>query len=291
MRKYFEATTSDKNIIKPELIKELVYLQAETIMTGKEALPLRSMDGLELKMAMPKITSFTPEEIAEGALSSYDMLEWFTTTNVMKKYQTRVMITDEAKARQQGDIQLRTSIEAAANGFALARDADIFTTIAAGAGNSATAGAHWHTMPTTSWSIQNDVASALDTMLASSYMTESDLKSINCFYPIGLFGWLAKPLGEGYMPGMTVRKYIEDQYMIRFIPTRKLTTTALLVVNSPQTAQHISYSGSDIPTSEFQRLPGVGDQFILTYYYKTFVMPEAENGTTNTRIFKITGIA
>lgn len=289
MRKYFEATTSDKGILKPELIKELVYLQAETVMTGQKAIPFKSMNGLELKMAMPKVTSFTPEEIAEGALSSYDMLEWFTTTNVMRKYQTRVMITDEAKARQQGDIQLRTSIEAAANGFALARDLDIFTTLAAGYGNTAAAHAHWHDPD--SATIHTDIATAINTMLTNSYMTEQDLQNINVFYPLGLFGFLAMPLGDGYMPGMTIRKFIEEQYMVTFVPTRQLTNTALLVVNSPQTAQHITYNGTDIPTSEFQRLPGVGDQYILTYYYKTFVMPEAENGTTNTRIYKLTGLA
>jgi hypothetical protein len=286
MKKFFEATTSDKDILKQQILREIIFLRAEELMEGKRALPVESINTLELKMMMPKSTRFDPEIIAEGALSGYQMLEWFETTNTMRKEQVRVKITDESVARMQADIQTRMSVEAAARGLAWSRDTDIFTVLAAGAAHNDSAVKVW-TDPTAD--IITDISKALDIMLTDTYLVESDLRNINLFYPLGLMGYLTRPLGEGFMPGQTVKGFIQDQYGVTFIGTRQLTTTALLVVNSPETARHVVYSGSAIPTTETQRLPGIGQQYIFTQYYKTFVMPEAENGTTNHRIYKITG--
>lgn len=286
--KYFEATTSDKGIIKPDLIKEIVFLRAEELMVGSQAVPITPMNGLELKMQLPKLTRFDPEEVAEGALSSYQMLEWFTATNTMKKEQVRVLVTDEAKARQQADIQTRTSMELAARGLAWSRDTDIFTTLGAGAGASGSATAVWDN--SSAADVLDDVAKAIQYILTNTYMTEQDMKSLKVFYPLGLTGHLAKPLGDGFFPGTTVRKFVEDQYNVTFIGTRQLTTTALLVVNSAEVARHIVYSGSDIPGAEYQRLPLQGDVYGLQQYYKTFIMPESENGTSNKGIYLITGV-
>jgi hypothetical protein len=286
--KYFEATTSDKGIIKPDLIKELVFLRAEELMVGAQAVPVTPMGALELKLQMPKLTRFDPEEIAEGALSAYQMLEWFTTSNTMKKEQTRVLITDEAKARQQEGIQTKTSIELAARGLAWARDSDIFTTLGNGAATSEAATAYWDN--TSAADVLDDVAKAIQYILTNSYMTEAEMGNLKVFYPIGLTGFLHKPLGDGYFPGTTIKKYVMDEYHVQFIGTRQLTTTALLVVGSEEVARHIVYNGSDVPSVEYQRLPLQGDVYGIQQYYKTFIMPQAENGTTNTGIYKITGV-
>lgn len=290
MRKYklFEATTSDKGIIKPDLIKEIVFLRAEELMEGSRAVPISPMNALELKLQMPKLTRFDPEEVAEGALSAYQMLEWFTSTNTMKKEQTRVLVTDEAKARQQEDIQTRTSIELAARGLAWSRDTDIFTTLGTGAATSVAATGYWDTVD--SADVLTDVANAIQYILTNSYMTEKDMSNLKVFYPLGLTGHLARPLGEGYFPGTTVKRFVQDEYNVEFVGTRQLTTTALLVVSGEETARHIVYSGSDIPSVEYQRLPLQGDVYGIQQYYKTFIMPEEEDGTTNKGIYKITGV-
>lgn len=287
MMKFFEATTSDKGILKQEVLRQVVYQRAEELMVFKAAVPLQNMDTLEFKMTLPKVTRFTPEEVAEGALANFQMMEWFETNGTMKKEQVRILVTDEAKARMQADIQIQKSIEAAARGLAWSKDTDIVTVLKAGAGDTHAAPYTWANAA--SQDITNDIATAIESILTNTYLTESDITNMNMFYPMGLWGHLQKPLGTS-TPNQTMVGYVNDKYRVNFIGTRQLSTEALLVINSPETAFHATYTGDSIPTAEEQRLPGVGNQYILTQYYKTFIMPEAENGTTNRRIYKITAV-
>lgn len=287
MNKYFEATTSDKNILKKEILRQLIEVRAEELMIGKELVPIETMDALELKMTLPKVTRFDPEQIAEGAAAGYQMLEWFDTTQVMKKEQTRIKVTDEAKARMQADIQVRKSIEAAARGLAWSRDTDIFTTLAGGYSGTAAAADYWSSPDSDP---AGDIAAGIDSILTNLYLTDSDLQNMKLAVPIGLWGYMNRPVTIGTMDKVFWSNYLEQMYKLKILYTRQLTTTAYLVINSPETASHIVYGGSAIPTSESGRLIGVGEEYVFTHYFKTFIMPEAENGTTNHRIYRITGV-
>lgn len=284
-------TTSDAGILKTEVLRRIVYLRAEQLMVFKNALPMESMNALEIKLTMPKVTRFDAEQIAEGALSSYQMMSWFDTTGALHKEQIRVMVTDESKARMQADIQTRQSIEAAARGLAWSKDTDIKNTLVAGTGTSVAATEKWNTATAGSADIAYDISAAMDYILSNTYLTEEDLNGMKIFYPAGLKGYLMRPLEAGFMPGQTIKGFAETNYGVTFYPTRQLTTSALIVLNSPETGMHITYNGSAIPTSETQRIVGVGDQYVLTQYFKTFIMPEEEGGTTNKRIYTITGVA
>lgn len=287
MRKYFEATTSDKDILKKEILRQLIEVRAEELMVGKQLIQLEGMDALELKMTLPKVTRFDPEQIAEGAAAGYQMLEWFDTTQIMRKEQTRIKVTDEAKARMQANIQVQKSIEAAARGLAWSRDTDIFTTLASGYVHTAAAAEHWNhddCDPAT------DISIAIDSILSGTYLTDSDLQNMKLAVPIGLWGYLNKPVTLGTMDKVFWGQYIQDMYRLQIVYTRQLANDAYLVLNSPETATQISYTGSAIPRSESGRLIGVGEEYVFTHYFKTFIMPEAENGTTNHRIYKISAV-
>lgn len=288
-------TTSDANILKSEILRQIVYLRAEELMVFKNALPLETMNSLEIKLTMPKIRRFDAEEIAEGALSSYQMMTWFDVTAALHKEQIRVLVTDESKARMQADIQTRQSIEAAARGLAWSKDTDIKNCLNTGFGYEFSAGAKWNA-GATSTKMADDVSKAMENILTNTYLTESDLDQMNIFYPQGLVGYMMRPLEDGFFPNQTVKGFLEQNYGVHFFPTRQLTTTALVVLNSPETGMHITYSGSDIPTSETQRIIGTGEQYVLTQYFKSFVMPESEPATpstasTNERIVRINTVA
>jgi len=287
MRKFFEATTSDKDILKKEILRQLVEVRAEELMVGKSLVQMETMDALELKMALPKVTRFDPEHIAEGSAAGYQLLEWFETTQTMKKEQTRIKVTDEAKARMQADVQTRRSIEAAARGLAWSRDTDIFTTLASGYVHTAAAVNYWtgnDADPAT------DIAAGLDTVLNDTYLTDSDLQNMKLALPMRMWGYMNKPVTLGTMDKVLWAKYLADTYRLELVYTRQISTDAYIVINSPETAVQISYAGGDIPTSETGRDIGVGDLYVFTHYFKTFIMPEAENGTTNHRIYKISGV-
>jgi hypothetical protein len=287
MRKYFEATTSDKDILKKEILRQLIEVRAEELMVGKQLIPIDTMDALELKMTMPKLTRFDPTEVAEGALSPYNIFEWFDTTQVMKKEMTRIKVTDEAKARMQANIQISKSIEFAARGLAWSRDTDIFTTLASGYVHSGAADAAW-----TSDDAEpaGDIAAGIDTMLTGMYVNDSDLVNMNLVVPVGCWGYLNRPVTIGTMDKVMWNDYLTQKYRLNILYTRQIAQDAYLVINSPETATQIVYDGSDIPRAETGRIIGVGDEFVFTHYFKTFVMPETEGGTTNHRIYKITGV-
>jgi len=279
-------TTSDKNIVKRDIIKKVVYKKAEEMLVGKNAIPLESSDALDLKFVIPKETSFTPSKVAEGARAKRKRLEWFEVSQYLEKYQTEVLITDEAKARQLEKLQTRKSLDAASRGMAIAKDKDIFTVLAAGAGKSQAAAACWDTANADP---VGDIAKAIAYIMDNTVLLESELKNINVFYPACLFGHLTK-LKEIENIHRSVIDYMKAQWGIGFYPTRQLNDDALVVVNSPETAFHYTYTGADVPTSEEERIPGVGDNYIITQYFKTFIMPEKEGGTTNKRIYKITNV-
>ena len=281
------ATTSDKDMLKAEILRKLVYKKAESLMVAKAGVNLEGMDALELKLTLPSATRLDPEEIAEGAKSKYQTMEWFDVTEVMKKEQVRLLITDEAKARGLSDIQTRYSINAAARGLAYSKDTDIFTTLIGGSAGSDAAGTAWNAA--SSADPAKNIATTVGTILNNTVAMDTDVSSIVIFYPIRLYGFLKKPIEIGQMY-QSISRFVETEYQINFIPTRQLTTQALVVLKSDETAMHVTYTGSAIPTAEQDRHAGVGDEYILTQYFKTFIVPEEEDGTTNNRIRVITGV-
>jgi hypothetical protein len=63
-----------------------------------------------------------------------------------------------------------------------------------------------------------------------------------------------------------------------------------VVLPGEQTAHHLTYNGTDIPTAEQRREEGVGDEYIITRYFKTVAIPDTVNGTTTSRLGWISGI-
>lgn len=287
MMKYFDATVSDKAILKKDIIRDLVYLKAEELLVGKNAMVMMPVDGLDVKFDIPTTTKLTPEEVAEGAVANLQKLTFFQVTATLKKYQTRVLITDESKARQIANNQVQMSIDAAARGLAYQIDSEIFTTLSNGAGNTQAAGSVWSSGtadPAT------DIANAIGKILDSTTLTDADLGNLTVFYPAKLFGHVAKPIQVGEIQ-QTLKNWAEREYHISLMPTRMLTTSALCVVKSMETAVHLTYSGNAVPTAEEERYPGVGDMFLITQYFADKVIPYASGQTTSKRICSITGVA
>jgi len=280
----YTATTSDEAILKQEVMRQWIETRAEELMVGKELVPVSMMSSLDLKMLYPKVTRFDPEEVAEGAQAGFQSFEWYEVTQSMKKEQTRVRVTDESKARMQADVQTRMSMEFAARGLAWSRDTDIFSVLTTGAATSESASVPWDDATA---DIIGDIAAGIDEILTSTYLTDADIKNIKIAVPMGLWGYLNTPVTTGTMNEVFWSDYIRNKYNIGLLFTRQLTTDALIVVNSPETASHVVYNGNDIPRTEVIRVPAVGEDYYFTHMYKTFIVPESEGGTTNHRIYII----
>jgi hypothetical protein len=279
-------TTSDREILKRDILKRVIYKKADQLMTGKDIIVIQNMDALDLKLKMPATTRLTPQRIAEGAKGRMQTIEWFDVNETMNKEQTRVMVTDEAKARQLSGMQTRYSINAAADGIAWSRDTDIYSTLVAGVAGTDAASGLW-TDPATD--IATDISNTIEEIFDHSTIRESDLASIRVAYPQGLYGHISKPVQVGMIQS-TIKSWMTQEFKIAFVPTRQLTTSCLVTVVGEETAIQVVYSGSDIPLVEPYREPGVGDMYMVTQYFLTFIVPEASGGTTNNKIRAISGV-
>ena len=290
MKQYYDdgysgVITSDDEV-KKELLREIIYLKAEELMVWKNAVVMQGMDGLELKLMLPKTRRIDPQKIAEGARARYRKVDWFTISEVMEKESVELMITDEANARGLDNVQMRYSMIAAARGLAWSKDTDIKNTIVNGKGGTTPASGLW-TDPSTD--IASDVADCIGAIIDNSELNEYTLGQLQIFYPAGLFAHLNKPVQIGEIKD-TIRDYLGRQYDMVFNPTKQLTQNAYVVVPGEETASHIYYTGNDIKPVESEREMGVGERYLITQLFKTFIMPEEENGTTNSRIREITGV-
>ena len=290
MKQYFDdgyngVITSDDDA-KKELLREIVYLKAEELMVWKNAVVMQGMDGLELKLMLPKTKRIDPQKIAEGARARYRKVDWFTINEVMEKESVELMITDEAEARGLDSVQMRYSMIAAARGLAWSKDCEIKEVITNAAGGTKQASGLW-TDPTTD--IASDVADCIGDIIDNSEINEHTLGQLQIFYPAGLFAHLNKPVQIGEIKD-TIRDYLGRQYEMSFNPTKQLDTSVNILVPGEETASHIFYTGQDIKLVESEREMGVGERYLITQLFKTFVMPEVEGGTTNNKIREISAV-
>lgn len=282
----FGLTVTDKDMASASLIQKAISRQAEQMLVGKNAVPIQRVKSLDIRLAIPTATYLEAAEVAEGARADFQALEWYNTDVSMKKYQTVVRITHEAVARKLLVNQLQMSINAAANGLQIAKDKEIFDTLSAGAGQEVTVSTAWNDSGAAP---EDDIAKAIGKIANNTVITDQDLKNMNLFVPAALMGDLKKRVEVENMR-VPLERAIQDEYGIKIYYTRQLSTDALLVVKSQETAIHFEYNGTDVPTVEEAPIPGIGKEIILTYFFKTVVVPDSEGESTNNRICKLTGV-
>lgn len=286
MQKYFGMTTSDEDILKKDLYRILIERQAEEMLTGKNAVEMMDIDSLDIQLDVPAVTYFAPNKSAEGATGRKKRLEFFKVQDSMDKYDTGFLVTHEVKARQQENNQVRMSIGRCSRGLAMERDEEIFTTLEAGAGQTQAAADTWdgpNADPA------DDIANSIGKIMDNTYITDADVKQIGIYYPAVMWSQLAKPVDVNGIQ-KTLRNWAETEYMISFHPTRNLTTDALAVIKSEETAISMAYKGKDIPLA-FEEQDKTGDDYTFVSYFKTFIIPETSAGTTTNRICSITDVA
>ena len=247
---------------------------------------------IDFKYDIPKITAIGSTKISEGTRSPRKNMEFWQLPVSLEKYQTTIMITDEAKARQMANYQTSMTINAVSTGMAQDINSEIFTALWAATGQHVHAAAKWYTDAA---SPAYDVASAVSAIFENTNIMESDMNNIQVYVPASMWSHLNMPKDTGLLY-LTIKGWMEREQKVSVQPTRWLggsTSTkngALVVLPGEQTAHHLTYNGTDIPTAESKREEGVGDEYIVTRYYKTVVIPDEVNGTTTSRLAWITDI-
>ncbi len=286
MKRFYEATTSDKDILKQQILQRIIYKKAEQLMAWKKAVVIENTTSLDFNFTLPKTTTLTPQTVAEGAVARYQRMGWFSTNGTLEKEQIEILITDESKARMQSDIQTRKSISAATNGLALKKDTEVKNTIVAAAGGTQVSPDKW-TDPTAD--VATQIAMCVGGIIDNTTLYENDMENLQLFYPKGLWGFMETPIVIGEIK-QSIRDYLGTKYRMSFNPTQQLTTSAVVMIPGEDTAMHMQYVGKDIPLVEQDRIKGTGDTYLITQLYKTFITPTSEDNAANNRIRTITNV-
>lgn len=288
MQKHFSATTSTGNIAKAAVYKEIVFNMADTLLEWKEAVNMRSTPLLDYRFTRQNTTALEPQRKSEGSRADYTDVEWYDVAGSLETYQTALMFYDEVKARQIGNIQVTTSIEAAAIGIAQKKDSNIATAITGAYGQSVTADATWDD-PVSADPAQ-DLADAIKDIIDNTNIPMTMIPEIKVMYPAGLFGFLSKPVQVGEIQ-TTVKNFAQNEWKMNFFPTRQLTNDAYVVVKTDQSAVFIEHDGTKLLPVENYREAGVGDGYLFTQAFDTCIFPSAQGGSSNNYICKIGSVA
>jgi len=280
-------TVTDDAMRKASIIQKAIFKKAEELLVGKNAVPIQRVNNIDIRLALPKATYLQAQEVAEGARADMQTVEWFNTNISMSKYQAHVLVTNEAIARGLIANQLKINIDAAAKGLQIAKDQEIFTSLLNGAGQTVAVTTKWNATGATP---EDDIASAIQKIADNTVITDADLKNMALFVPAGLMGFMKKRV-EVENIRVPLERAIADEFGIKIFYTRHLTTDALLIVKSNETAIHFEYNGSDVPTVEEERVAGVGTRYLITQYFKTVVIPDSDTVSTSSRICKLTNVA
>ncbi len=286
----YGATTSTTDMYKQDILRELIYTKADKMLMGKYACVMKDSKVIDLKFDLPKSTRISSQVVGEYSLADKSRIEFYQVPVSLEKRQTIVTISDESKIRQMANSQLEISLEQAADGLAYDIDTEIFTALNAGAGQTEAASGVW-TDDTTN--IAADIAAITGDILDNTTMMDTDLQNVVLYYPAKLWGYLKSPMQVGATT-IPIRSWLESEYNLNMLPTRKLTNSATVVVKSALTAYHWTYvpdpGEQTVPLVEFARATGRGDEYYINRYSKTMIIPKGEDYTTSDRIGTITGI-
>ena len=278
---HFETTTTDTILRRAEqIVAEIMPNQVDQMLTFGNACQMGTSTQMDYRLKMPKYQLLSPTIRSEGARTRPQAQDWYYVYGHLSEFSTEIAITDESRGVEGNDLQIRSTIEAQAAGFAWEKENEMRDAIIAGAGSSDAASGPWDDPAT---DIARDLAEVIGDIFSNSFMMESDIRNIQIFFPAKLWTFLAKPLEIGQIQ-QSIRTWAQQNFNINFWPTRALTTDAVVVLKGPRTVRHLTYTGPGMRSVEYERKAGVGDVFIYKQAYNTKVIPDADGGSTNQKI-------
>jgi len=274
----FEALKSEDMGLFRKLISTYVLRKADELLVGKQMIPVEDVNALDIIVSYPSASELVAQKVAEYGSADFQAVTWSDIKGSLDKYQVKVRVSDEAIKRRAAEVGVRRSIEAAANGIRRAEDNEIFAELLSYVGDTfATSGAWNGDTP----KIGEDIAKAIESIYENT--NEDSFRNFVVAIPSPVYPHLIRSVVEG--TDTTVLDFMDEKFGIKLLPTKYLSTDALVVVNSEETAIHYRFTDEE---AEEARVPGVGYDYIINAYFKTFVIPDEPS--KNYRIVKITGV-
>jgi len=280
-----QITTVDE-IRKLDVLREVIYRRVEEMLVWNKVVPTINTNRLDIRFEFPsKIEVEGP--IAPEAVAAATAVTWSEINLSMEnKYEGRFVITDVARARGYYQDQYRAGVDRLALSMAKREDAEIQAAIDAGVGTTIAATAAWNVSGADPAA---DMIKAIRAILTAEDVTMDDMAAIGFVMPVNCYSEIMK-LQEIKNIRTSLMEWMRDTYGVKFYPTKTLTNTMYALIGNDMTARHYVFRIPNIPLVEEKRLEGVGDEYIVRRFFKTWVVPDSAKVTTTKRICKITGV-
>jgi len=286
-RVMMEGITDVSDILKADIVREVIYKRVEDMLVGTKVIPERQVKTPDLWLEFPsKIEVQGP--LAPEASATADTITWTKIAFTMaEKYEGRFIITDVALARQQGQEQYRAGVRRLAESMARAEDKEILSAIDAAVGATVSCSATWDSADADPVS---DIANAVNEVLKAEDLTIDDIKNIALILPVRAYTELMK-LTEISGIKTSLLDWLQGTYGLKILPTKQLDKYGYAIVPGEDTGRHYVWKPDGIKLVEEDRIPGVGVQYVVRRFFKTFIIPDdPSKGNTTRRIVKINGI-
>lgn len=287
------------DVIKRDVIREVIYRQSAWLSLAKDAVPVMSFDGIDVKWSFP--TEMTGEyPVPEDATTTIEKpMQAVEFSMTLQQGEVRYYMTDYAKLRQLGNFQVEFSRRRAAEKLAELKNKNILDALFAGAysSNDTAATAAWDTFPTTATGtgISRDIAAAMGKILANSEVQMEEMNNFVLLVPSSVWAVTQAPV-EIENIRQSIASYFGSRYSLKIYPLRYSTLTtakaAYLYVNSPNTIIHgvLNPGAGGVPLVEETRKEGRGTEYLIRQFFNTKVVPYSSTVATSARVAKITGV-
>jgi len=292
-------TTSD-DVIKAEVIKNVVYKAADLLSAGLKLVPSKNFGALDVANFFPSNFEAGSWPMKPGGSAGSQKINFTEWNSTLYKSEVKYVIVDEAKLRELANYQSEFSAKKAAEVLAIDKDHCIIDEIYthAHASNLVTVapGNEWNSGAATA-DPEGDIVTAWGNIYANSNATDEEMKNCRLLVPALAAPALMKLVLIGNVQ-QTISDYLNKTFKIEVVPTRYYSAAgttgiqddAIFELFSENTGIHEVLETNKIPLVENSRLKGVGEEYIIRQFFNTKVMPESATVTTNLRIACIANV-
>ena len=277
-----------------QTLRDFIQLQSNRIAVGTNVVGSRTVPWLNFKWYTGVQGSFS-FPIDDAAVVDPTKVGTENYTVQLQKGQGRCVFLDTVRLRGESwdniDRQQLGIVRARADSM----DADILSSLLAGAGQSQAATAAFGSA---SADEESDLLSAMDLVFANGRVSGDEPMALilpastrSALLNTQLYGNVVESLADHMKRIANMTIYYTRDYTGGH-STASIEDDAILLIPGAETAEHFAYNGAGYQETELTRLPGVGFDWLLTSYMGT-VIHEHQDGAAsgkNNRICKITTV-
>lgn len=281
-------------VLKPEIVREIIYAQSGVMSVGTELVPTRQMNQKEISWAYPGSTT-AEYPVAPDTLADRQRFSWNEFSMDLKRGQTRYFISDDAKLSGMADTQAQRAASEASRALARRKDENILGTLsdAAYSENNMAASEAWNNGTDSSMNTMIDELWEMwEGILENTPVSDMSADTMAVVLPATVYTQLNRTKIVNNIQ-QRVEDYLNATFNFEFYPNKigyhaddqlydqygvNMQDTALMVMTGEDTAIHGELSSSaassaGVPLTEGpNREFGLGEDYLITQWFNTGIM-------------------